>query len=132
AGPRAERVDLKGACLYPGFIESHSHLSLYAAWKPYAYCVGARSLAEPLEILAVHAAGRPADTFVVGYGFDDTAVSEKRGPLRQELDALWPDRPAALVPVSVPAASINSRPPSLHGIPTALPPPHNHVSSWVA
>lgn len=127
AGPRAERVDLKGACLYPGFIDSHSHLSLYAAWKPYAYCGGARSLAEALEILAGHAAGRPGDAFVVGYGFDDTAVSEKRGPLRQELDALWPDRPAALVHVSVHTAYINSRMFEILGIPTDRPSANIHI-----
>lgn len=117
-GPHLERIDLRGRTLYPGFIDTHSHLSMYAAWKPYAYCGGKRSLAEVLAILAAHAQKHPEAPFVIGYGFDDTDITEQRGPNLRELDALCNDRPVMLFHISVHAAYINTRMFEILGIPT--------------
>lgn len=108
-GPRLSRVDLGNAVLYPGFIDTHSHLSMYAAWKSHVCCGGLTDVQAALTALTAHAAGCPEASAVAGYGFDDTAVSEQRGPSREELDAICPDRPLLLLHISVHAGYANSR-----------------------
>lgn len=108
-GPRLSRVDLHNAVLFPGFIDTHSHLSMYAAWKSHAYCGGLPNVPAALDTLAAHAARCPEAPVAVGYGFDDTAVPEQRGPSREELDAICRDRPLLLLHISVHAGYANSR-----------------------
>jgi len=112
-----ERIDLSGNTLYPGFIDSHSHLSMYASWKKYVYCGGISNLNDALHKLSMHAKNNPDVPFIVGYGFDDTDIPEQRGPDIHEMDAVCPDRPAMLVHISVHAAYINTRMFDVLGIP---------------
>lgn len=119
-GPRLKETDLDGLVVYPGFIDTHSHPDMLAAWAPYAYCGGTADLASALGVLQRH--GREQDQPVpMGYGFDDTAVAEQRGPNLAEMDALFPDRPALLLHISIHAAYVNSRMYGLLGIPPDRP-----------
>ena len=89
----AEVIEVGDGTILPGFIDTHSHPDMLAAWAPYAYCGGTADLASALDVLQRH--GREQDQPVpMGYGFDDTAVAEQRGPNLAEMDALFPDRPA--------------------------------------
>ena len=56
AGPGCRTVDLKGASLYPGFIDTHSHASLYAMWKTHCRCPGIAHLEDvyPLILSLIH------------------------------------------------------------------------------
>lgn len=108
AGPCAKEVDLRGKTLYPGFIDTHSHLEMYAAWIKYAYCGGTDTMQEALDILQRHAAAHPDDPVVMGYGYDDTATRDGRGPTAKELDALFGDRPTLIVHISIHAAYVNT------------------------
>ncbi|RRD70910.1 MULTISPECIES: amidohydrolase [unclassified Desulfovibrio] len=114
-GSRLKEVNLDGAVVYPGFIDTHSHPDLLASWAAHAYCGGAGDLASTLGILQRHSRGhdQPIPT---GYGFDDMGIAEKRGPTREEMDALFPDRPVLLLHISIHAAYINSHMYRLMGI----------------
>ena len=119
-GPRLRETDLDGLVVYPGFIDTHSHPDLLAAWAPYAYCGGTADLASALDILRRH--DQLHDLPIpMGYGFDDTAIAERRGPDLAEMDALFPDKPAVLLHISIHAAYINSRMYDLLGIPLDRP-----------
>lgn len=107
-GEPAHRIDLGGKTLYPGFIDSHSHLSLCAVWRDHVYCGDVKDLDEALARLRVHAAAHPEQGFVVGYGFDDTDIAEQRGPTRQELDAVCSTKPVLLLHLSVHGAYANT------------------------
>lgn len=108
AGGKTRHVNLRGRVLYPGLIDTHSHLPMYAAWKHYAYCGSADSLQTVLDRLAGQGRMHPEEEIVVGYGFDDTDIPEQRGPDKAELDAICPDRPLLLLHISVHAAYANS------------------------
>ena len=88
AGPGCRTVDLKGASLYPGFIDTHSHASLYAMWKTHCRCPGIAHLEDVYPLIRKQAERvRDGDGIVV-YNFDDTDIPERRGPTKRELDAV--------------------------------------------
>lgn len=100
AGPGCRTVDLKGASLYPGFIDTHSHASLYAMWKTHCRCPGIAHLEDVYPLIRKQAERvRDGDGIVV-YNFDDTDIPERRGPTKRELDAVMPDRPVLVFHIS--------------------------------
>ncbi len=117
AGSNAEVLDLRGAAVFPGFIDTHSHLSMYSVWSGHVYC-GAEvgTLAGALERLRKRAASLKPGKLVLGWGFDDTILPEGRGPTRQELDAVAPRNPVLVVHISAHASYVNSKALQLAGL----------------
>jgi len=106
----AERVDLRGRCLIPAFIDPHGHFpesGFNALFKvdltppPLGSCT---TLAEALDRLA----RAPGTGWVLTAGFDHTALTEGRFPTLAELDATQPDRPLWLLHCSGHAGAVNS------------------------
>lgn len=108
AGPNLRKIDLDGGILYPGFIDTHSHIEMYAGWVRHAYVGGTDTLAEAMSVLQAHAAARPDEPVVMGYGYDDTATRDGRGPTAPELDQLFGERPTVVVHISIHAAYVNT------------------------
>ncbi len=109
-GKAVQVTDLKGRALYPGFIDTHSHISIYANYSDKVYC-GAEvgTLDGALQRLAQRAKETPPGELVVGWGFDDTILPDKRGPSRQELDAVAPNNPVLLIHISTHVTYANSK-----------------------
>ena len=109
AGPGCRTVDLKGASLYPGFIDTHSHASLYAMWKTRCRSPGIAHLEDVYPLIRKQAERvRDGDGIVV-YNFDDTDIPERRGPTKRELDAVMPDRPVLVFHISGHTCYANSK-----------------------
>ena len=94
----AERLDLGGRLLLPGFCDAHAHLGWIATALlgcDLSACDGVRSL---LETFAAHRGpGRgPGAEWLVGHGFDESPWSDPRLPTRAELDAVESQRPVLL------------------------------------
>ncbi|MEM6678937.1 MAG: amidohydrolase [Pseudomonadota bacterium] len=94
AGPDTERVDLAGARVIPGIVESHAHPDSYAArirtWEDVSPArIASRSAL--LDRIAALAAERGPDDWIVCYRFDD----QKSGgyPSLAEMDAAAAGRP---------------------------------------
>ena len=89
-----EKIDLGGGVLYPGFIDTHSHLSMYADTFSQVYC-GSRlgTVSRVLDVLREAAGNTPQDRWIVGYAYDDTGIDEKRHLTREDLDAVSTERP---------------------------------------
>lgn len=124
-GGIGRETDLAGGTLYPGFIDTHSHLDMFAAWSFYAYCGGTSTMAEALDILRKHADAQSDAPIIMGYGYDDTATADRRGPTAAELDAIFGDRPAILTHISIHAAYVNTAILNMLGI--APDRPHDHI-----
>ena len=96
-----ELIDLGGGVLYPGFIDTHSHLSAYSGCLNQVYCGGPdASIAGVCAALRAKAADDRED-WVLGYGYDDTGIADKRHLTRQDLDAVRADKPVFVVHISV-------------------------------
>ena len=127
-----EVVDLRGRTLLPGFIDAHGHF-------PYSgFSVLAASLYSPpvgeIETMAQLQAElghwveqtEPGE-WVMGMGYDDTLLAEKRHPTREELDAVSTDHPIAIGHVSGHLMAVNSAALAALGINADTPDPEGGI-----
>jgi len=92
-GPH-EELRFEEGVLLPGFIDSHSHLSMYAQCRTQFFCDTAyRTIAAMLDAFRAHAAAHPDAEWVMGYCYDDTGLDDQRHLTRHDLDAVSTERP---------------------------------------
>lgn len=121
------RVDLAGAALLPGFIDAHGHIVLAAQQSEQAWLrgPGITSVADIVRTLRETAAAnviRPGE-WIVGNGFDHTALAEGRPPTAAELDAVSTECPVIAFHASGHTASVNTRALRLAGYGPGCPDP---------
>ncbi|MGH3085872.1 MAG: amidohydrolase, partial [Rubrobacteraceae bacterium] len=85
-GSRAETIDLRGRVALPGFVESHTHLTMFGQQLEQTDCRELRSIEEIVSALRESAAKTPPGEWVIGHSYDDTLLREMRHPTRHELD----------------------------------------------
>jgi predicted amidohydrolase YtcJ len=109
-GASYEYVDLENKTVVPGFIESHDHIVLYGSVLQYLDVSPFVTPSLKEALAKMKAEGKPdEDGWVYAFGADQTLYTEKRGPTREELDELFPDRPAFIIHLSGHAAFANSK-----------------------
>jgi len=109
----ARVVDLGGHALLPGFIDAHGHFpgaGIFALVadlnSPPIGRVG--RMADLVGALAAQAAETPEGEWVLGMGYDDTLLAERRHPTRRDLDAASSRHPIAAWHVSGHLAAVSS------------------------
>ncbi len=96
AGDKAEKVDLGGAFLYPGFTDAHAHLYGIGERETTLDLDEIKSIAELVQVVGDAAKALPAGQALFGRGWIETHWPEARFPTRQDLDAVSGDRPVVL------------------------------------
>lgn len=126
-GNDIEEINLGGATVTPGFIETHNHLSYYALSMFMADCssVTNSSMDEVLGQIAKTAQNADPGAWVMGQGFDDTMNEEARHLTRDDLDAICPDKVVMIMHTSAHLAYTNSKGLELAGITADTPQPHD-------
>ncbi len=94
-GPSARRIDLAGACILPGFNDSHVHFPTWSLARHQVRLEGALSREEALERVALGLAGVPKGGWLRGVGWRDGNWTEP--PDRASLDRVAPGVPVALM-----------------------------------
>jgi len=95
--PEADRVvDLPGAAILPGFVDTHVHLTGTGVHQQAAELGAARSSAELLSAVREVVAARQGPVLV--HGYDESKWADRTLPSMAELDAAS-DRPLAVVRV---------------------------------
>lgn len=129
-GEATRLIDLHGRALLPGFIDAHSHFAnaiRIVDWAnvsapPVGSVEDIRGLVARLQAHAK--AHHPAKgTWIVAYGYDPTALKEKRDVTRDDLDASFPDNPVMILHVSSHGAVLNSAALRAAGIDATTPTP---------
>ncbi|PKN68248.1 MAG: amidohydrolase [Deltaproteobacteria bacterium HGW-Deltaproteobacteria-12] len=129
AGPRTQIIDLQGKTLVPGLIEPHSHFSVYGPWVLLRVNLSSppvgqiRNMKDLTDALRERAAATEKGMWVLGYGYDDTLLEEKRHPTRFDLDEVSPDHPIFISHVSGHFMSANSKMLAMAGIKKDTPQP---------
>lgn len=98
-GEHAEKVDLEGRTLMPGFIDPHSHFSAYASSLLQAPLDEAVNFDEIVEKIRdfIRKKQVPKGQWVVAKGYDHNSLAEHRHPGRGLLDQAAPDHPLVIV-----------------------------------
>ena len=114
--PNAELVDLQGKFLMPSFRDPHGHFSFAIRMMDQVNLaippVGpVTRIADVIEQLATFKRERKLgdDAIIVGWGYDQDGLEEKRHINKLDLDDAFPDNPIILIHVSGHGAVLNSR-----------------------
>jgi predicted amidohydrolase YtcJ len=109
-GAGTRLIDCQGAAVLPGFIDAHLHLRAYAATFGGIDCrphvVGC--LADLQTLLQRHSRRLAPGQWLVGYGYDEFGLAERRHPTRWDLDRAVPHHPLRLAHRSRHAWVMNS------------------------
>ena len=125
AGAATRVVDLQGKTMLPGFVDSHGHAYLIGLQSMTANLLpppdGAGSDIPALQGLLAEWADRNAKLiekvgWIVGFGYDDSQLAEKRHPTRQELDAVSTDYPVVIIHQSGHLGAANSKALEIAGV----------------
>ena len=108
-------TDLGGKMVLPAFQDSHIHLVTGGIKLGQCDLNGLLTKEEVFEKIKVYAAANPGLPWVTGGGWD-LPLFLQANPLKEDLDALIPDRPAALSSADGHSAWVNSRALKLAGV----------------
>lgn len=114
--PRVSEIDLKGAAAYPGFIDSHVHLTGVGLREMTLNLDQVKSIAELIVAVKAWDAAHPGSEPLTGRGWIETHWPEKRFPGRADLDAVSATRPIVLERADGHAVVLNSAALRLAGI----------------
>ncbi len=112
AGLAARRtVALGGRTIVPGFNDAHQHMAHFGdslrrvdlSSPPIA------SIADILAAIEARVASTPPGQWVIGAGYDQNKLAERRHPTAVELDSVSPDHPVMLQHNSGHMLTVNSR-----------------------
>jgi predicted amidohydrolase YtcJ len=134
-GAATKLIDLDGKTMLPGFIDGHSHFFQAAMIADYANVsappVGtASSIAGIIAVLKEHVARyvlKPGE-WLIGYGYDGSALTDGRDAIRDDFDPYFPDNPMVLVHVSGHGCILNSAGFKAVGIDANTPTPPGGVT----
>jgi predicted amidohydrolase YtcJ len=128
----ARVVDLEGRALLPGFIDAHGHFpgaGVYAVHldlnsPPIGDIEGIEDI---VERLSARAAQTSEGEWLVGMGYDDTLLAQRRHPTRRDLDRASTGHPIAIWHVSGHLVAVNSRALEVIGYDARTPDPEGGV-----
>ncbi|WGM40342.1 amidohydrolase [Caulobacter sp. NIBR1757] len=117
------QIDLKGAAAYPGFVDSHVHLTGVGLREMTLNLDQVKSVAEMTEAVKAWNAAHPGAEPLTGRGWIETHWPEKRFPTKADLDAVVADRPVVLERADGHAVVLNTAALALAGITKDTPDP---------
>lgn len=125
AGPDAQKIDLQGACMMPGFIDPHSHFTgciQYATTADLSACTSFDEIKQAcIDFMNSHNVGE--DGIVMGVGYDQNQLKEGRHPDKFLLDEVSKDIPVLITHVSSHMGVGNSKLLELAGLDENTPDP---------
>ena len=123
-GPATRVVDLGGRMVLPAFHDSHVHPVTGGVELGLCDVNGSKTREELFEKIRRYAAAHPKSPWIVGGGWD-LPLFPGANPTAAQLDALVPDRPAAISAADGHSTWVNSRALAVAGVTRATPDPVN-------
>lgn len=113
-GSDTKVIDLQGKTMTPGFVDGHSHLMSAGVQALYEVSLNSppvgtmKCIADIVHAMKEKAATLPNGQWVIGAGYDDTLLAEKRHLTNAELDLVSTEHPVVIVHISGHVGSVNS------------------------
>ena len=126
-GPGTEVIDGRGKTVVPGFQDAHVHTPFAGLNRLRVWLNDADTREDYLRIIAEHAAAHPGSDWITGGGWSMPHFPGGT-PVKEDLDAVVPDRPVFLFNRDVHGAWLNSKALEIAGITAgSADPPHGRV-----
>ena len=125
AGPKAETIDLRGRTATPGLNDAHAHPML-TGWALSTLNLNTppnHGIGDIVELVRAEATKKSPGKWIVGLGYDQARLAERRHPTRRDLDAVSPDHPVLLIRSCIHIGVANSKALELAGITAGTPNP---------
>ena len=136
-GPNTKMVDLDGKTLLPGFIDSHGHLIYIGLQRSVANLLPppdgkGENIASLRELLVEWSNSESAkrvggNRIIIGFGYDDAQLRERRHPTRHDLDLVSKDKPVVLIHQSGHLGAVNTAALKMANITEKTPNPNGGV-----
>ena len=117
-----EEIDLKGRLMLPGFVESHIHIGMGAGTTSGVVLESTDSLETVLQKVKDYAKANPDKKTIFGASYSAFIFDEK-GPKKELLDEIVPDRPVYLMDHTLHSTWVNSKAYEVAGITRDTPNP---------
>ncbi|HIV02681.1 MAG TPA: amidohydrolase [Candidatus Aphodoplasma excrementigallinarum] len=110
AGQRTEVIDFRDATILPGFIDPHSHICACANRLALADLSPAKSFDELIALLRQYKEQHsiPAGKWMIGFGYDNNFLKERKHPDCHVLDKASKENPILITHVSGHMGALNS------------------------
>jgi predicted amidohydrolase YtcJ len=115
-GKSTRRIDLKGKTLVPGFIDTHVHGASLGRCLSQVNLRGVKSIKEMQRKVKQWASKTSKREWIIGRGWDQDRLKERRYPSRWDLDQAAPTNPVFLIRVCGHAGVANTEALELAGI----------------
>lgn len=135
AGAGHQMKNLKGKTLLPGFIDGHAHFASFGT-----QAIATNLLAEPdgivndIEVLKTELkkwydenGTDKTQGWILGLGFDDAVLDEKRFPTKEDLDQVSTEVPICIIHISGHFAVLNSKGLEMNNITAETPNPKGGI-----
>ncbi|MFN4110713.1 MAG: amidohydrolase, partial [Ignavibacteria bacterium] len=121
--PDVEKIDLQGAFVFPGFIDSHGHITGYGENLLQIDLVGTESKEQITELVNQKTQQLKEGEWIFGIGWDQNDWIDKSWPDHKILDKAAPKNPVALTRIDGHALWVNKKALELAGITKDTPNP---------
>ena len=107
----AEIVDLKGKTLMPSFIDAHSHMVRFAQSLTTVDLTGSTNMLDIAQKITnyIEVNKLKPDAWVVGFGYDNNLLPNKKNPDRDDLDKISTTHPIFITHASGHVGAMNSK-----------------------
>jgi len=125
AGKNTDQVDLNGKTMLPGFVDSHGHAYAQGVQATTANLLPppdgtGKDIASLITLLKDWASTNKVAVekvgWIVGFGYDDSQLTEQRHPTRDDLDKVSKDLPVIIIHQSGHLGVVNSKALELAGV----------------
>lgn len=107
--PESRMIDLGGRLVIPGLTDSHFHFYQWALDSQNLKLSGLTSLEEILALVSVAVRDEPAESWIIGQGWNETNWTDQHLPNRTDLDRVSSEHPVILWRSDLHLAVVNSK-----------------------
>ncbi len=108
-GKNTNVIRLEGKTVLPGFIDTHIHVTDYGRLLTWLNLENATSIQEIQALLSQRVTQTALGKWILGRGWDQNRLAEKRQPIRFDLDKVSPKNPVVLYHQSGQMCAVNSK-----------------------
>ncbi len=120
-------IDLKGNTMFPGFVDSHMHLIGHGEKLIKLDFSEMTSSGEIFTAIQEYIKDKPAGEWIIGEGWNENQLPDRKIFHRNELDQLSPNNPLMLKRICRHAVVVNTKALKLAGITDDMPNPEGGV-----